>query len=94
MRGHCLLVPGDTGVILHPQRGEALEFLPTPINIAVALWSHFGLSVGEPLEFSLSVPPYTLPLPGLTCPPYPVRFSSRAFFHSPFCSSLTLPLPT
>lgn len=81
MRGHCLLVPGDSGVILHPQGGEALNFLP--ISICCCSWRHFGLSVGTSIASSLC----HFASPQLTCPLHLVQFPSGTFFHSPCHSS-------
>lgn len=64
VRGHCLLVPGDTGVVLHPQRGEAPRWLLLPPTLP----HHCRLGLGN-FAVSLVQPHYTPCLPELICPP-------------------------
>lgn len=94
MRGHCLLVPGDTGVVLHPQRGEAPCWLllpapPLPISLHCCSLESLQPGPGELLHLPGSVPSYIPCLPELICLPQPLPCSSRIFF----CPSPPFPRP-
>lgn len=88
VRGHCLLVPGDTRVVLHPQRGEVPRWLllpppAPPISLCFCSLESWQTGPGELVHLPWSLPSYPPCLPELICPPRPSPLSFRAFSPSP-----------